>query len=187
MYKQATYVLILVTLAFGCEKGRLDDADVARTLVTREKIYPRTVEYRMYCNSTETARMVHDKGLTELGLVTAQLSHTVDDVGKALVFFTKKAEPYLLETSDTLRSIDVQNIKIAVEQFDQVVDIQYSSDSRRAVVTYAIRMEDITPFAVVLEKPPSTGKQLRQTDFILTSEGWQWDKTIRNAKGGKIY
>lgn len=179
MNKQTFTLYILSFIVISCGSGKLEESQV-KQLLEQAKAYPLVVEHRLFCNDTETAKRVHTKGLAELGLVTANLTHTLADIGKPLISFTEKAKPYLLTTSDTLRSIDVQKVKIGEEQFHGVVRIQYTSSGDRALVTYTITVEQVTPFAVMLEKPIE-GEQVRETSFTRTERGWEWDKKIVKA------
>ncbi|HEY9045281.1 MAG TPA: hypothetical protein VIN08_05270 [Ohtaekwangia sp.] len=177
MKKYIYTICILAILAMGCSSKKLDPSEV-KSLLLQAKAYPTVVELRVFCNDTETAKLVHQKGLIEQGLLTAQLAHTQQDVGKPLIYFTSKADPYLIKTSDTLKSIDVQKVKVAVEDFLEVTDIQYTPGNTRALVTYTTRMTNMTPFAAILDKPIEN-TSTRQTSFTLTAHGWEWDKKIR--------
>jgi hypothetical protein len=185
MNKQTFILYILIIVMISCGSEKLEESQVEQ-LLKQANAYPLLVEHRLFCNDTETAKRVHKKGLAELGLVTANLAHTLNDIGKPLISFTEKAKPYLLTTSDTLKSIDVQKVKIGEEQFHEVVQIQYSANRDRALVTYTTTVEDITPFARMLEKTME-GEQVRETSFTRTDRGWEWDKKIvkinRDRKG----
>lgn len=176
MNRQSFILYILLVSMIRCGTEKLEESQV-EYILKQEKVYPAVVEYRLYCNDTETAKQLHKKGLAEQGLVTANLSHAQIDVGKPLISFTEKATPYLLATSDTLKSIDVQKVKIGEEQFDKVMQIQYSPNGTRALVTYATHVDQITPFAAMLERPLD-GEQVRTTSFTRTDNGWEWDKKI---------
>src|ERR1700760_1890285 len=88
-------------------------SEAAKRLLLERKAYPAVVEYKIFCGSDSDAKKLYASGLPDEGLVVARLAHTPEDVGKPLISFTEKAKPYLIETSDTLRSIDVQKVKIA--------------------------------------------------------------------------
>lgn len=168
---------VLMLVLFGCGKSSLREAEV-KTLLQQAQLYPKEIQHRIYCNDEATAKLTHDKGLVEQGYVTAQLSHTPNDVGTPLIRFTAKAEPYLLATSDTLKSIDAQLVKAADEVFHEVTNVQYASDGRTALVTYTTKMENLTPFAVLVPGEMKNELQ-RRASFVLTKNGWEWDKRLR--------
>jgi hypothetical protein len=159
-----------------CSKEELNRDEVMR-LLHEAKVYPKVVDYRVFCGETETAKKMLDTGLEKEGLVTAQLTHTSTDIGKPLVNFTEKSKPYLLATSDTARSLDIQNVKLADEQLFEITDIQVSDDGRTAVVKYTTSMENLTPFVVLLQHEIEK-TQTRETYFTLSDKGWHWDEKI---------
>jgi hypothetical protein len=166
-----------------CSKERLNREEVMR-LLQEAKVYPKVVDHRVFCGETETAKKIHDAGLEQEGLVTVQLLHTSSDVGKPLVSFTEKSEPYLLTTSDTARSLDIQNVKLADEELLDITDIQISEDGRKAVVKYTTTMKNLTPFVVLLQRELEKN-QTRETYFSLTESGWHWDNKIVKIQSGQ--
>jgi hypothetical protein len=173
--KQIFYIFILTIVTFGCTQ--LNDSTV-QDLLEEAKAYPKAVEYRMHCDNSQTAKKADENGLAKLNLLTANFEHTLDDIGEPLIHFTDKATPYLIATSDTLKSFYIQRVKVADEEFHKVVQIQYSPDEKLAVVTYMTRMVNVTPFEVMLRQPFEL-EQRRETTFTLTAAGWRWDGKIR--------
>jgi hypothetical protein len=94
-----------------------------------------------------------------------------------LIYFTDKATPYLLPTSDTLKSFDAQKLKVAVEHFLRVVNIEISVSGDKAVVDYLTVIKDPTPFAVLYGQDIS-GEHPRRTFFSRNGDKWQWDGRI---------
>ncbi len=158
----------------GCAKL---DEDNIEALLEEKHTYPKTVETILYCNDSHEVVRVIDAGLVRDGLVTAQLEHTSSDIGKPLIYFTDKAAPYLLPTSDTLKSFDKQKLKVAAEYFLRVVSIQISESGKEAVVDYATEIKEPTPFAV-LYRQDINGEQPRRIFLTRNGDQWQWDGRI---------
>jgi hypothetical protein len=61
----------------------------------------------------EQAKLAADSELEEQGLVTVVHVQKVADIGKPLIHFTDKAQPYLLETSeeDVRSDIQIENCR----------------------------------------------------------------------------
>ncbi|MEJ1241004.1 hypothetical protein WBG78_22850 [Chryseolinea sp. T2] len=153
------------------------DNDRVEELLTAESVYPRTVDIRVYCNDQTTAREVVDNNLSRHGYVTAQFVHTPEDIGKPLITFTEQAKPFLLETNDTLRAIDVQRVKVADETFRHVRNIEINPKGDKAVVDYTTELVNRTPF-IVLYRQNVAGDQLRRTFFTKKNDRWTWDGKI---------
>jgi hypothetical protein len=171
-----TGIVCFSFLITHCGKKQMD-RDQAMQLLQKENVYPKIVDYRIFCGHTETAKKMVETGLDQQGLVRVQLNHTLADVGKPLVIFTEKAQAYLLPTSDTARSLDVQIVKLADEQLLEITDIQIDASGKKAIVGYVTLMENLTPFVALLQSPMEK-TQTRQTQFTLTENGWKWDGKI---------
>lgn len=183
MKGQIIGIWVLSAIVIGCGPKQLDSSEVKR-LLEEAKVYPAVVALTLFCNDTDTAILVDEKGLTGLGLVTAQFAHTHSDMGQPLIHFTDAAEQYLLPTSDTLKSFDEQKVRVAEERFNEVTEIRYSEDGRNALVTYTTIMINITPFAVMYPQSLE-GEHGRQAFFTLTDNGWQWDKKVKKLSPAK--
>lgn len=166
--------VVFTAILISCSD--LDNSRVEELLRT-ESAYPRVVDIRVYCNDQSTAREVVDKNLARHGYVKARLVHTPDDIGKPLITFTEQAAPYLVETNDTLRSIDIQRVKVADEVFRHVRNIEISPKGDRAVVDFSTELVNRTPF-IVLFQQNIAGEQLRRTFFTKKDDRWMWDGKI---------
>jgi hypothetical protein len=166
--------MVCMSILTGCSD--LDEGDIEQLFVD-QRVYPHVLETVIFCNSdTEVARVIKT-GLVRDGFVTAQLEHTPADIGKPLIYFTDKAAPYLLPTSETLKSFDEQKLKVAVEHFLGVVNIEISASGKNAVVDYMTVIKDPTPFSVLYREDIS-GQHPRRTFFTLKNDGWRWDGRI---------
>lgn len=167
--------LLLCCLIFsGCND--LSDSAVEKIL-TEKKVYPKDVEIVLFRNTEADVKRLVETGLEKEGLVTTQAKHTVDDVGKPLINFTDKATPYLIPTSDTLKSFDEQRIRVGVEHLLRVVKIEMNPAENKALVDYITVVKDQTPFAVLYPGDLSV-EHKRRTSFSQTDKGWQWDGRI---------
>lgn len=168
------YSILCLFLLPGCSSLNEDDVE---GLLKKNQLYPTIVETKIFCNSDGEVSRVIDTGLVRDGFVTAQLKHTPDDIGRPLIYFTNKATPYLLPTSDTLKTFDEQKVKVADEHFLRVVNIEISASGDKAVIDYLTEMKDITPFAV-LYRHELSGMHPRRTFFTKKGEDWEWDGKI---------
>ena len=166
------YILFLVVLA-GCSDLSSEDIEM---ILKSEKAYPRTIEMKLFCNNEITAREVTEKNLVRDGYVTAQLSHTPADIGKPLVYFTEQAQPFLIPTDDTLKSFDIQRIKVADEVLKHVRNIEINPQGNKAVVDYTTEFVNLTPFIVLYQDV--TGEQQRRTFFTKEGDLWKWDGKV---------
>lgn len=171
---QLIYLLFLAVILASC--SNLSNGKVEEIL-TNEKAYPLVVEYRMFRNSDQHVQEVIDKKLVENGFLTAQLKHSKEDLGQPLIFFTEKSNPYLIATNDTLKSFDIQRIKVAEEVFVKVTNIEINPAGDKAVVDYTTKIINPTPF-MVLYNQDVEGEQKRRTFFTRKEDKWTWDGKI---------
>ena len=163
----------------GCND--LSDAAVEKMLAEK-KVYPKDVEVILFRNTEADVKRLIETGLVKEGLVTTQDQHTIHDIGKPLIYFTEKATPYLLPTSDTLKSFDEQRIRVGVEELVRVVKIEMNPGGNKAVVDYITIVKEQTPFAVLY--PGDLGvEHNRRTSFSRTDKGWEWDGRVIKMPG----
>jgi hypothetical protein len=180
MKKTGGYCLLLTCLVIiGCND--LDDVPVEKIL-TEENVYPKYVEVVLFRNTEADVKRLIEKGLVKEGLVTTQAKHTIDDIGKPLIYFTEKATPYLLPTSDTLRSFDDQRVRVGVEHLLRVVKIDVNPGGNKALVDYFTIVKEQTPFSVLYPGDLNVEHE-RRTSFSRTDKGWQWDGRIIKMPG----
>jgi hypothetical protein len=160
----------------GCTSSTLSEREALR-LLNEGNTYPRVVDYSIYCGSTEAAKKATATSLIASGYLTVNLQHAVADVGKPLISFTEKSQPYLMPTSDTAKSIHVQNVKLADETLGEITGITMDENGTHAVVEYTTSFENPSPFVVLLENGFQKN-QRRKTFFTRNGKVWQWDKKI---------
>jgi hypothetical protein len=177
------FSLASALLLTQCHSNTLDRETVEQ-LLNEANAYPNLVDYNVFCGDDVTVEKVLANGLERDGYVTAQRQHTPADIGQPLVRFTEKSVPYVLPTSDTAKSINVQRVKLADERLFEIDKITVNAEGNRALVEYTTAMENVTPFAVMLD-PEMKTKQTRETYFKKTDAGWEWEKKIIKTNGKK--
>lgn len=93
--------------------------------------------------------MAINKGLENDGLVTVLRTQKLGDVGKPLVEFTSKAQPYLLPTPEKDKAIYVQKVKLADENLVKVTSIKTMEDGKQAVAEYITAYKNVSGFSVI--------------------------------------
>lgn len=167
--------LFLSVVALGaCSDFDRDDVE---KILADEKVYPLTLDHKMFCDNETSVKEVMESNLINDGFVTGQLKHTPEDLGKPLISFTSKAQPYLLPTNDTLKSFFIQRVKVAEEVFLQVSKIEINPAGNRAVVDYTTDVVNLTPFAVLYQQEVK-GEKKRRTFFTRKENQWTWDGKI---------
>ncbi|HTF21421.1 MAG TPA: hypothetical protein VK658_25260 [Chryseolinea sp.] len=167
-------LLLSGILLAACSDFNSHDAEM---LLDNAHVYPLIIEVKMFCNSDKTVEDVIAKNLVKGGYVTAQREHTKQDVGKPLIYFTNLAQPFLLSTDDTLKSFDIQRVKVADEIFLRVRNVEISASGDKAVVDYATQITNHTPFIALYEQDIE-GEQRRRTFFTRKDDNWTWDGKI---------
>ncbi|MEA9414284.1 hypothetical protein [Flavobacterium sp. PL02] len=163
-----TMTILLITV--GCNTEELDKATAAE-LIKKEYHYPKVVDYDIFCSDPEHARKLLKGGLEDKGFVIVQRTQKLRDIGKPLITFTEKAQPYFLPTSHEDKEHNIQKVKIADEVFESIKDITSNSPGEKAIVSYTtIRTNTI--FNSLFNKDLTTVKE-HKAYFIRTKNGWQ--------------
>jgi hypothetical protein len=157
----------------SCSKENLSNSDVAK-IFKDQNVYPNVVKAKIFINEEVSAKRIADTNLDEDGYLKVQLQHTSEDIGKSLVHFTEKAKPYMISKADSIESIEIQLVRVGEETFSEVNDIQYAKEGTEAVVDYTVKVEKLTPFAVLLPVPLGDVQKYR-TKFSLTNGDWIWN------------
>lgn len=93
------------------------------------------------------------------------------DYKSPLITFTESAKPYFLPVSIEEKEIDIQNVKIADEDFVEITDLKINNRGKNVVVFYKTIYKNITPMEALLAKPLPSEVQ-RRAYFSLTDKGW---------------
>lgn len=172
----AVLFVVVAVLMVRCRSNDLDGA-AAVSLLHDSGAYPLVISHDVYCGSTQTAQQALHSGLVEKSLITVKLPTSIDNVGQPLIAFTENARPYLVDTPDQSKSIDVQRVKIANEDIKEVTSIDLSPDGSSAEVTYTTSLTDLTPFVVLLVDKLVMVQTFR-TSFAFDGKRWTWSGKI---------
>lgn len=173
--KILTVVLLTAFLIGGCTSKEELSRDKASSLIKEAMKYPRVIDYDVYSSDPEFAKMAIDKGLEKEGLVTVQRTQKLGDVGKPLVEFTSKAQPYLLPTPEKDKAIHVQKVKLADEDLVEVTGIKIMEDGKQAVAEYTTSYKNVSGFSALTDINFSKSAT-HKANFSLYEDGWRLEK-----------
>lgn len=174
MKKLTIFLSIFYLLIAGCTSKELSREEAFR-LLQQQGQYPKVIDYDVYCSDPTYAKKAIDAGLEKEGLVTVQLTQKLADVGKPLIGFTEKAQPYLLATTPKDKAADVQKVKVADADLVEVTGVQTENDGKNAVVEFTTAYKNATPFSA-LTTIDFSGKATRKARFSLYDNGWKLQK-----------
>jgi hypothetical protein len=173
--KILTLVLLSAFLVGGCTSKEELSREKASILIKEAMKFPRVIDYDVYSSDPEFAKMAIDKGLEKEGLVTVQRTQKLGDVGKPLVEFTTKAQPYLLPTPEKDKAIHVQKVKLADEDLIEVTGIKTMEDGKQAVAEYTTAYKNVSGFSALTDinfNKTATHK----ANFSLYDDDWRLEK-----------
>lgn len=147
----------------------------AMLLIKQEAEYPKVVDYDIYCGDPEFARKVLDAGLEAQGLVTVQQTQKLSEVGNPLIRFSETAQPYLMSTPEEDKAINVQKVKLAEEELQEVTGIKMTDDNKSAVAEYTTSYTNVTPFSALVSTDFKE-KGNHTAHFSLYDDGWRLEK-----------
>jgi hypothetical protein len=176
--KKLLFTLILagVTLS-GCNHAPKLSKDEALQIINKELNYPRMIDYEIFCSDPAHAKNLLDAGLEADGLVTVQKTQKLKDIGRPLIQFTVKAEPFLLPTPEKDKALDIQKVKVADEDLNDINISQDNENKDIVWVEYTAVYKNITPFSVLMKR--NLNEQVsHKVQFSLTDSGWILQKPI---------
>lgn len=159
----------------GCSNNKELSREEAINLIREEMEYPKVIDYDIYCGDPEFAKKVLDAGLETQGLVTVQRTRKLGDVEKPIIQFSSEAQPYLLPTPEKDKSINVQKVKLAEEELQEVTGVKITNDGKSAVAEYTITYKDVTPFSTLVNTNFKE-KDTYTANFSLYDDGWRLEK-----------
>lgn len=168
-------VLYSILILAGCTSKKELSREEAFKLLQQEKHYPKVIDYDISRSDPTAAKKVLNAGLESAGLVIVQRTQKLGDVGKPLISFTEKAQPYLLETPEKDKVLDVQKVKIADTDLVEVTGVKTESDGKNAVVEYATAYKNVTPFSA-LTTINFNQRTTHKARFSLFDDGWRLEK-----------
>lgn len=167
---KAKILILLICIGLGaCSKKELTK-DEALVLLTREKGFPRTIDFDIFTADPKHAKKMLDMSLENDGYVMVQRTQKLGEIGKPLISFTEKAKPFLLPVSDEDLRNSIQKVKIADETIVEITGIREDRNAGTVEVSYTTNYTNATPFAVLvknIDKP----KNLLGT-FKIEGENW---------------
>ena len=174
--KKLTILLSIFSLIIaGCSSKNDLSREEAFRLIQQGKNYPKTIDYDLYCGDPKYAKQVIDAGLETQGVVAVQRTQKLGEAGNPLVHFTEKAKPYLLPTSTSDQSSNIQKVKVAEEDLVEVTGINTGTSGKDAVVEYKTAYKNLTPFSV-LTATNFKQQATRKANFVLYDDSWKLEK-----------
>lgn len=173
MKKLSIHLIIFSSLIVSCHPKEISREEALR-LIHQEKSYPSVVDYDIYCSDPKYGRKVLDAGLEAAGLVTVLHTQKLADVGKPMVTFTTKAQPFLLLTSEKDKAVHIQKVKLADEEILGVVSIT-NGTGNKAIVEYTTQYKNVTPFSTLTSVDFNKDKT-HKAYFTLNDQGWKLQK-----------
>ena len=174
MKKTILTLSVFYLLLAGCASKELSREE-ALQLIQQKEQYPKVIDLDIYCSDPEFAKKVIDAGLDKEGLLTVQRTQKLSDIGKPLIHFTAKAQPYLLSTPAEEKALDVQKVKVADADIVEVTDVKTENEGKNAVVEYTTSYKNVTPFSVLTTRNLN-GKATQKARFSLYEDGWKLEK-----------
>lgn len=172
--KNISLILLTSLTFFGCNDPNLD-AKKAWAIIQKEFDFPKIIDYDIFCSDPDHVREILSTDLEEKEWVKVQKVQKLKNIGEPLITFTNKSKPYLLPTPEKYKALDIQKVKIAEEDLDEIINIHYHSDLDLTEVEYTTRLQKITPFSV-LTKMSLNKKKSQKVYFRFSDETWQMVK-----------
>ncbi|MFC6858383.1 hypothetical protein [Zunongwangia atlantica] len=152
--KKLFLLCIAIILIVGCDTNSKPDKDTVLKIIKDELNYPRTIDYEIFCSDPAHAKKLLDLKLDEKRMVTIQKTQKLKDIGSPLISFTEAAQPYLIQSTEKQRRLDIQKVKIAEETISDI-KLGNSSESNGKTtipVTYTVTYTNITPFSALMKR-----------------------------------
>src|SRR5690606_4854752 len=168
--------LAIGTLSSSCSnKSQELSREEALSLIKQDTAFPKVIDYEIYCGDPAFAKKVLDAGLEAQGLVIVQRTQKVSEVGNPLIRFSEKAQPYLLPTPDEDKSVNIQKVKLAEEELQEVTGIKMLNDNKSAIAEYTTSYVNVIPFSALV-KTDFYEKGNHTAHFSLYDNGWRLEK-----------
>lgn len=172
MKKLTLFTTLIILLHAGCSQEELSKAEALQTIKQKEA-FPKPLDYAIYCSDPQFAKKLINAGLENKGLVTVQQTQKLDNAGEPLIRFTEKARTYLLSTPAAEKALDVQMVKIADEDIEEITGIKAEDDGKSALVEYTTIYKNATPFSALMPADFTGKRMTRHARFSLTENGWE--------------
>lgn len=167
------YIFIFTLLFAACSSKKELSREEALKQIKQERSYPGVLDYDIYCGDPKYGKKVLYAGLESEGLVTVQKTQEFADLGKPLIVFTTKAQPFLLSTAEKDKVSYIQKVKLADEDIAEVTNIR--TNGNKTVVDYSTAFKNVTPFAKLTTIDLNKTKN-NKAYFALGDQGWKLEK-----------
>lgn len=162
-------------LLAACSSNEKLDRETALKLIEDSKTYPKVISYNIFIADPAFATRVLEAGLEDSGLVLVQRTRNLDDIGKPIISFTKKAEAHLLPQSYQDKSDVIQRVKIADERVEEITGVQILEGDKKAIVKVKTSFNNTSPFSV-LSKIELEKDTTRSVNFVFYDGRWRIDE-----------
>lgn len=143
-------LIILLSVLFSLSCRNNTDHEMFMSLLQKEMRFPKIVELDLFCNDLNYTKNLVLNDLESEGWINIEKKRKQGNIDSPLITFTDKAIPFLLPRSEIERTIGIQKIRIAEENLDEIINIQFDIESNSTVIEYTTVYRNITPFASLL-------------------------------------
>ncbi|UCS95215.1 hypothetical protein KZP23_09495 [Echinicola marina] len=175
--KKLSFLFITIGLITGCNTTTTPEKDTVLKIINEELHYPRIIDYEIFCSDPAYAKKLLDLELDKADMVTIQKTQKLKDIGSPLISFTETARPYLIETGDREKELDIQKVKIAEETISHIdLGSINETDGKTSIpITYTVTCTNITPFSVLMKRDFSKPKSHSAT-LVFINGKWRLTK-----------
>lgn len=163
------------TLLISCGSSNKLDEKTAFEVLKKEVPFPHVLDYDIFCGDPDVARRLLNTAVEKEGYITIQRTQKMKDIGKPLIYFTDKAEPYLLPTPEADKAHSIQKVKLADVELKEVTSVTNNESDKCAVVEYMTVYKNITPFAALVVKDV-TAPKAHKVYLSLHGNDWKVEK-----------
>lgn len=157
-------------LLAACSSNEKLDRETALKAIQDSEAYPKGISYNIFLSDPAYAKRVLEAGLEESGFVIVPRTRKLGDLGQPIIFFTAKADPYLLPQSDQDKKDGLRRVKIADEVVEDVTGLQMLEGDKKAIAEVKTSFKNISPFSALSKLELNKGN-MRKVDFMLYDDG----------------
>lgn len=176
MMKTKLCVLLFAgSLAVACN-SQLTKED-ALPVIRRAYSYPQVLDHEIHCADPTNATQVVAAGLEGNGMVMVKKPGQLP-ANSPLITFTSDAIPYLMPATPAEKTQQIQKVKLADIELDDVTQVITNSDGKTAVVEFATSYKNKTPFIALAEGKDFNKKEQHKALLIKQKDGWHVEKKL---------
>jgi len=140
------WIAFLFMLFAGCKSHELTP-DIAFKVLKKEFQFPVKINGQLNRRSNDMVLKIESTPLENEGYV--KIIETYLPIDSPRIYFTKKADTFLLPTSIYEQRYCLQNYQLAEEDIFRIDTIMPIPDGTQAAVSYTTRYSTVTPFALL--------------------------------------